>query len=175
MLFFLVHIFQTVNCEVPYKSKIVLMPHKRNIQVDDEWIKNVLNICFIKVLNTTATTNSSEIWWEKGPQDVFAENNQQILILEKKARTSLRRLLTGSQKSLVYEPLILSSSFFRTNNRLSPETKGGSQESCLYSCASPSWRSGEPTALSSYFYKNDNTVKSHHHFVCFDKFGYVFN
>lgn len=49
------------------------MPHKRNIYINDEWIKNGLSVCFIKVLNTTNTTNnnSSEICWEKR----FTENN----------------------------------------------------------------------------------------------------
>lgn len=49
------------------------MPHKRNIYINDEWIKNGLSVCFVKVLNTTNTTNnnSSEICWEKR----FTENN----------------------------------------------------------------------------------------------------
>lgn len=102
------------------------MFYKRNIQVDDEWIKNVLNICFIKVLNIIAIINFLEIWWEKGLQDVFVENNQQILILEKKVRISFRRFLIGSQKFLVYELFILSFSFFRINNSLFFVIKGGS-------------------------------------------------
>lgn len=67
---------------------------------------------FYEVLNSTTNTKYSEIWWEKSLQNTFAENNHQILILEKKTRTSHRRFLMENQKSLVYEPPMVRSSLF---------------------------------------------------------------
>lgn len=113
-------------------------------------------VCFVNVLITTINTKYSEIWWRR-LQNMFDENNQQILILEKKTRTSHRRLLMESQKPLSKMEPTVSSILFWTGNNLSPEAEGSSKESCLHSCASPFWRSNESIALGSYFYKN-NTV-----------------
>lgn len=119
---------------------------------------NVLKVhyVFIKILILVLLiTILQKFGGRKYLQNTFAEKNHQISILEKITMRSHRRLLRVNLKSLVYEPPILSSSLFRTNNNLSLETKGSSKESYLHSCASAFWRSSESTTWSSYFYKKD--------------------
>lgn len=84
------------------------MPHERNIQNGDEWIKNILNVCFIKILNTTSTTtitttNPSRKLVGKGPTEYNCWEEAADFYFGEKDRKKTWKSFHGKSNPLVYE------------------------------------------------------------------------